>query len=297
MIVRDRPGLLGIALILHGSIVPKILGRLAVLAVISIGAVLLGRHAPGPMRLLGAAPFTLIGLALSIFMSFRNSACYDRWWEARKLWGELIIATRSFARQTDRLKASEREPLLIGLCAFAHGLAARLRERDEAAAIRPWRPGRDEAAPNPTDAVLAEVGAACGRLAAGRRISAIHYSVLEARLTEMSHVQAGCERIKSTPTPFAYWLLLHRTAHLFCLLLPFALAPSLGWWTPLLVVFIAYAFFGLDALGDELEDPFGEDDNDLPLDAMVRTIERELLFALGRTDLSPPLTPIRYRLT
>jgi putative membrane protein len=92
-------------------------------------------------------------------------------------------------------------------------------------------------------------------------------------------------------------LLLHRTALLFCLLLPFALAPTLGWWTPLLVLIVSYTFFGLDALGDQLEDPFGTDDNDLPLDAMVRTIERELLFAMGRAELPPPLTAVRYHLT
>ena len=110
-------------------------------------------------------------------------------------------------------------------------------------------------------------------------------------------MQAARERIKTTPLPFAYSLLLHRTALLFCVLLPFGLAPTLGWWTPLLVVIVSYTFFGLDALGDQLEDPFGHDDNDLPLDAMARMVERELLFSLGREDLPPPITPERYRLT
>lgn len=93
------------------------------------------------------------------------------------------------------------------------------------------------------------------------------------------------------------FLLLHRTAHLFCLFLPFALAPALGWWTPLLSVIVGYAFFGLDALGDELEDPFGEDDNDLALDAMSRTVERELLDAMGVSPLPDPVAPVRYHLT
>jgi putative membrane protein len=299
MIVRSRPGLLQIALAMHGSTLPKITGRLAVMALVSVGAVLLTRYHPGPMSRLGALPFTLIGLALSIFMSFRNGVCYERWWEARKLWGQLVIATRSFARQTAGLDAEVREPLLTGLCGFAHGLAARLRDKDELAAIAPWiaAPGEIGDGPNPTDAVLAGVGARCARMAADQTISPIHYSVLEIQLTELSHVQGGCERIKTTPVPFAYALLLHRTAHLFCLLLPFALAQALGWWTPLLVVIVSYTFFGLDALADELEDPFGADANDLPLDALVRTVERDLLYAMGRTDLPPPLEPRRYVLT
>ncbi|PIB89890.1 bestrophin family protein [Caulobacter sp. FWC2] len=298
MIVRDRPGLGEVLTAMHGSIVPKIAGRLLILAAISVGAVLLHRTLPEPMGHLGAMPFTLIGLALSIFMSFRNNACYDRWWEARKLWGRLIIAARSFARQTAVLDAEVREPLLLGLCGFAHGLAARLRDQDESAAIRPWIAADDEPEPpNPSDAVLAEVGAQCARLAAQKALSDIHYAVLDSQLSDLSQVQAGCERIKTTPLPFAYSLLLHRTALLFCLLLPFALAPALGWWTPLLVLIASYTFFGLDALGDQLEDPFGTDDNDLPLDALVRTVERELLHAIGRSDLPPPLAPLRYRLT
>jgi putative membrane protein len=280
---------------LHGSILPKVAVRLAVLAVISVGAVLLSLREPASMGRLAAMPFTLIGLALSIFMSFRNNACYDRWWEARRLWGQLIIASRAFARQVAIIEAPERERLLLSLCGFAHGLAARLRDGPEAARIAAWSDARDwSAAPNPTDAVLAEIGLVCARLMREGRIGDIHYSVLETQLTELSHVQGACERIKGTPLPFAYALLLHRTALFFCLMLPFALAPTLGWWTPLLVVIVSYTFFGLDALGDQLEDPFGEDPNDLALDAMVRTVERELLFALGRPDLPPPLAPVDY---
>jgi putative membrane protein len=299
MIVKGKPGLRDILLAVHGSIIGEIAGRLAILAAISVGAVLLALYHPAPIARLGAMPFTLIGLALSIFMSFRNNACYDRWWEARKLWGQLIITARVFARQAAILDDETRERLLTGLCGFTHGLAARLRDNDdEAALISAWSKAKDwSMAPNPTDAVLADVGLQCARLMAEGRISAIHYSVLESQLTELSHVQGGCERIKATPLPFAFALLLHRTAHLFCLLLPFALAPALGWWTPLLVVIVGYTFFGLDALGDQLEDPFGDDSNDLPLDAMVRIVERDLLFALGRTDLPPPRLPVGYVLT
>lgn len=109
----------------------------------------------------------------------------------------------------------------------------------------------------------------------------------------MGASQAICERIKNTPTPFAYSLLLHRTAWLFCLLLPFGLVSSLQLLTPIVVAIIAYTFFGLDALGDELEDPFGLADNDLPLNALVRSLERDVLEVLGE-PLPEPLLPQRY---
>ncbi|ATQ42857.1 bestrophin family protein [Caulobacter mirabilis] len=298
MIVGRWAGLFEVAFARQGSILPRIAVRLAVLGAISIVAVLAAERLPHVFERVNALPFTLLGLALSIFMSFRNNACYDRWWEARKLWGRLIIASRAFARQTRRLAPEAREPLLLGLAAFAGGLAARLRDQDEPAAIARWRPGEALApAPNPTDAVLSQVGADCARLADQGAMTPVHLATLELQLTELSHVQAGCERIRTTPLPFAYSLLLHRTAHLFCLLLPFALAHALGWWTPLLVLVVGYTFFGLDALGDQLEDPFGLEDNDLPLDALVRTVERDLLFSLGREDLPPLLEPVGYRLS
>ncbi|WP_445504429.1 bestrophin family protein [Microvirga sp. G4-2] len=298
MIVREKPRFWDILFAVRGSIVPRIAPHMAAMGLVSALAVLLVRWHPEVFAQLGAMPFTLIGIALSIFMSFRNNACYDRWWEARKLWGQLIIETRSFARQTMDLDLARREPLLLGLCGFAHGLAARLRNQDEASRIMPWV-GKNFAisGPNPTDAVLRQIGNQCVRLISNGTISDIRYSVLEQRLSTLSAVQAGCERIKATPLPFAYTLLLHRTAYLFCILLPFALAEALGWWTPLLVITVCYTFFGLDALGDELEEPFGLEMNDLPLDAMVRVIERELLDALGRTDLPPLLGPVDHRLT
>ena len=109
-------------------------------------------------------------------------------------------------------------------------------------------------------------------------------------------LQAGCERILTTPLPFAYTLLLHRCAWMFCVLLPFGLASSLGWGTPVLSAVLAYAFFGLDQLGEEMEEPFGLEPNDLPLDAMVRTIEIDQLAATGQQPLPEPLLPRDYLL-
>ncbi|AKV01368.1 putative membrane protein [Labilithrix luteola] len=90
--------------------------------------------------------------------------------------------------------------------------------------------------------------------------------------------------------PFAYSLLLHRTAYLFCLLLPFGLVGAVGLVTPLVAAVVAYTFFGLDALGDELEEPFGLSANDLPIDALARIVEIDLSDAMGVAP-PPPLEP------
>jgi putative membrane protein len=119
---------------------------------------------------------------------------------------------------------------------------------------------------------------------------------IDANVTSLTTVLAGCERIKNTPIPFTYNLLLHRTAYLYCFLLPFGLVDSIGFMTPLVVGIVSFTFFGLDALGDEIEEPFGMQPNNLALSSMCRTIERDLHAALGEKDLPEPLHPVKYLL-
>lgn len=175
-------------------------------------------------------------------------------------------------------------------------MIARLRHEDEAGAITPWV-SVDQAHPNLPDQVLQQLGARFSQLAEQGVISEWRYTQLETRLVSLSQVQASCERIKHTPLPFPYTLLLHRTIYLFCILLPFAMAEPLGWLTPVFTAIVSYTFFGLDEIGDDLEDPFGFDENDLPCNAIVRTLEREILAALGEVDLPPALEPVEYVLT
>lgn len=296
MIVRPKPNLIGILFSLKGSIAKRIALRSLLVTLLASVIVLVETWHPAYFSKVNATPFTLLGLSLSIFMSFRNNACYDRWWEGRKQLGQLIIELRSLIRQTQVLQnTAERERLLRELCGFAHALIARLRIEDESAATGPWvDEAIDSKHPNITDSLLQRIGARCSLFAERGQISEWRYTQLESRLVSLSQIQASCERIKSTPLPFPYTLLLHRTIYLFCILLPFAMAEPLGWLTPVFTAIVSYTFFGLDEIGDDLEDPFGFDENDLPCNAILRTIEREVLAVLGHTDLPPALEPIEY---
>src|SRR6478609_5817896 len=99
MIVRPRPGLLAILFTLHGSVLPQVAVKILLITLVACAVVAAERHWPELLSLnAGVAPFTLVGLALSIFLSFRNNACYDRWWEARRHWGSLIGEVRNLAR-------------------------------------------------------------------------------------------------------------------------------------------------------------------------------------------------------
>ena len=129
------------------------------------------------------------------------------------------------------------------------------------------------------------------------KISPQMVQVLEERIVSMSWVLAAAERIRFTPLPFAYSLLLHRTAYLFCILLPFGLVEACELWTPLVTGILAYTFFGLDALGDQLAAPFGREPNCMPLDSITRTIEISLLHAVGRKDVPEPILAENFTLS
>ena len=299
MIVHAKPNLLNVLITLKGSIARRIVRRTLMVSALASLIVLVETLHPAFYAKVSATPFTLLGLSLSIFMSFRNNACYDRWWEGRKAWGQVVIEVRSFIRASCVVAdAHQRRQLLQGLCGYAHALNARLRGEDEYKAAAAWVADAASLPPhNLSDGILQALGARISRLALEGQISEWRYMTLEQRLKGLSEAQAACERIKATPLPFPYTLLLHRTIYLFCVLLPFAMAEPLGWLAPLFTAIVSYTFFGLDAISDELEEPFGRDENDLPLDAIVRTVERDVLSALGSTELPPLLQPVDHVLS
>ena len=323
MIVRDRPSALQLLFTLRGSILPRIWTHLAVSTLLAV-LVTWTDGQFGHHRLhFTTTPFTLMGLPLAIFLGFRNNAAYDRYWEGRKQWGELVLRSRTLARQCLSLVAPNAshhaaphdgaaphpgEPhlrIIRRAIAYAHALRHRLRagtqDGDPEADVAPWLDAdewqRVRALPNVPHALMLEMGADLGRCLRTGRLDACLAPAIDASLSAMTGVAAACERIRGTPIPFSYTLLLHRTAYLYCFLLPFGLVDTIGYLTPVVSAIVAYTFFGLDALGDELEEPFRASDNGLPLDALCRTIEIDLRMALGERDLPPPLLPQNDRLS
>ena len=299
MIVRPHPNLLHVLIALKGSIARRIAKRSLMVTLLAAAIVLIESLHPDFFAKVSATPFTLLGLSLSIFMSFRNNACYDRWYEGRKAWGDIITETRSMIRETQVIKdEATRSSILRDLCGFAHGLNATLRRENVQQSAAPWLSRVPaEGGANFCDKILREVGRQCSQASETGQLNEWRYTLLANHLSVLSRALTTCDRIKTTPLPFPYTLLLHRTIYLFCILLPFAMAESLGWMTPLFMAIVSYTFFGLDAISDELEDPFGHDENDLPLDALVRVIERDILDALGVGPLPPLLEPVDFVLT
>ena len=299
MIVRPRPKAWQLLFIMRGSIVPHIWRQVLMITVIAGAIVTFERL--GILRIppIGALPFSLMGIALSIFAGFRNSACYDRWWEARKILGQLVIEARNLSRQAQvYVKAADRDAaagLSTLTIAFASALRHHLRETSGEADLQRWLAPdavREVVARrNVPNALLDRLGGIVADLLRRGVITDRIVQILEDRIAALSAVLAACERIKATPLPYAYTLLLHRTCYAFCMLLPFGLMDSAGLATPLFAAVVSYTFFGLDILGEELERPFGDDDNALPLDAICRTVEISVLETTGLGPVPEPLGP------
>ena len=275
----------------RGSVLPEILPRLVALLLLS-GLIVFFRGQFFEYKIsLNPAPFTLIGLALAIFLGFRNNASYDRFWEGRKLWGALLIDTRSLVRQAVTMSGlppgSESVTHFTRLLiAFTYALKHQLRQTNPAPDLERLLPPDLARAVQKTKfrpiRLLQEMGTWVQQLKTEGAIDSITQTAFDHNLNQLSYVVGGCERIASTPIPYTYSVLLHRTVYIYCFLLPFGLVDSIGWMTPIMVVFVGYTFIALDAIVNEIEEPFGEEPNDLALNTMSQTIETSLLEMIGQ---------------
>jgi putative membrane protein len=295
---------------MRGSILSRIWKSLLVTTLLAIAVTFTGGALLHHKITLTTIPFTLMGLPLAIFLGFRNNSAYDRYWEGRKLWGELVLRSRNFARQCQSLigpaslepggATDVRTRMIHRTIAFAHALRHHLRGSDGSEELKPlltmdeWR--RIVNASHKPHFLMERMGEDLRRCLNDGRIDSVLMASLDSTLCAMVAAGAACERIRNTPIPFSYTLLLHRTAYLYCFLLPFGLVDSIGFMTPFVVAIVAYTFFGLDALGDEIEEPFGMSANDLPLEAICRAIEINLRESLGEKNIPRPSAPVDYQL-
>ncbi|MDF1727362.1 MAG: bestrophin family ion channel [Sulfitobacter sp.] len=301
MIVRDHPSSLQLFIVMQGSIVPKVIGKIVGIAFLTTAVLFVDMYVVA-LPHISIAAMGIFGVALSLFLGFRNNAAYDRWWEARKLWGAMIADVRNLGRHMCIFvgKGTDRARILSCAVAFAHLHRGFLRDVDVKADIVDWI-GADNAdemlsQQNPADAALRSMADQIGTLHGQDAISGFGQLTISQTLSSLAISQAGCERILTTPLPFVYSLLIRRTTYLYCWLLPFALIESTGAFAPILAGVVAYMFFGLQTVTNELELPFQNVQNGLPLDAMCRVIEISVSEALDR-PAPKPLKAVDYILT
>lgn len=246
-------------------------------------------------------PLTLFGSVLALFLGFRDNSAYQRWWEGRILWGAMINASRNLSREARNFLPIEeahdmRRTIVLRQIAYVNALRCQLRKQPVDEQVLKFL-SRGEAEP-----ALSRTNVANGLLdGTGRRIDdarrtgwidTIQQARMESTMVDIANAQGGMERLKNTPLPNQYRFFPTLFTHMFCILLPIGLVETLGFATPLGSTVAGLMFLAVLQIGDDLVDPFANTVHDVPLAAMCRTIEIDLLQSIG--DQAPsPLTPVK----
>lgn len=246
---------------------------------------------------LNPSVFAILGISLAIFHGFCNNAAYDRFWEGRKLWGTLVWLSRNIARQVltlPNVSMAEKQAFIRHQIAFVHSLRQQLRGEDNTANLQRLLTVEEQQAVVGQNFIALSLTQIMGQMLANwqaeQKIDVWQWQSLDTTLGEIAHIQAGCERINNTPIPYAYFVLLHRTVYLYCFMLPFGLGNAIGWVTPFVVSFVGYTFMALNEIVDEISEPFGTGENELPLGMMCDTIETQLAM-LSHQQFAPEQKP------
>ena len=281
---------------IRGSLVREIFVRVALCVAWSAGVVAFHKHVHDVS--MPSLLHTLMGVALGMLLVFRTSSSYDRFWEGRKLWGGIVNETRNLIRGAS-VHLKDDPALLARLtrwtAAFPWAAMHSLRGTDglgPQAHELPAAQAREAMDAQSTVLAVATNITRCLREARDKAlISDIILASLDQNIQQLVDYIGGCERIRKTPMPFAYAVHLRRALVLYCFTLPFAMVETFGWTTVVDVLVLAYTFFGIEEIGVEIEGPFGDDDNDLPLEDICETIHKNLYALAGIEKLNRDALP------
>ena len=282
---------------IRGSMVREIFGRVAGVVVWSALVVVFYKFG-NPIVGIPPTVHGLVGVALGLLLVFRTNASYDRFWEGRKAWGGIVNETRNLARAAVVNLAGDRtlrDEVVRWTIAWAYAAKECLRGRKDLGPIASELPTEEVGGVLSSDHVpLAVATRITATLAEARDrglISDYVYMQLDRNVEQLIDNIGICERIHTTPLPFAYVVHVRRALILYCVALPFALVQEFGWATILDTLVVAYIFFGIEEIGVEIEDPFGHDDNDLPLDDLCDKIEKNLADLIRDDSPTAALVP------
>lgn len=227
--------------------------------------------------------FSLLGVILSILLVFRTNSAYDRWWEARKQWGALVNNTRNLAIYVQAMFPKEdktvRRFMATHISNFCLALVEHLRDGtklDKLIYLTEEDIKEYESKGHIPNHIALEI---MERLAEAHRRGEINegdYINIKAQHQSLLDILGACERIKKTPIPFSYAVYLKIFITAYGVLLPFALLNIFHLWTIPIAAFVFFALIGVELLGEEIEDPFGLDCNDLPTGDIAHTIKNNV---------------------
>ncbi len=274
----------GTAFKLKGSVIPAVMSKVILCSGFGVLISVLAdwKWVSGWPTLGNVVPSIVLGLLLV----FRTNTAYERFWEGRKAWGTLVNTVRNLTRRiwvfvdetslSDRVHKVEALKLVVG---FAIAMKLHLRQEALGQELYHWIGDRQatlQDAQNPPLMIAFWIEDYLQQQYQQRRVDLYQVTTLNALLDTMVDTLGACERILKTPMPMAYAIHLKQLLLIYCLLLPFQMVGEIGYWTGPIVGLVSFTLFGIEEIGLEIENPFGLDDNDLPLDEICRTMGRNV---------------------
>jgi putative membrane protein len=218
---------------------------------------------------------SMLGFVISLLLVFRTNTAYDRWWEGRKLWGSLVNNSRNLSMKLSAVLAEENDRLFFkkAVPLFADALMHHLRKTPfHFEGDADWPPLKQQGIGHRPNEVARLMYQKVLDLHSARKLSSEQLLFLNAELQSFAEVCGACERIRNTPIPYSYSAFIKKFIFFYVLTLPLGFVFSLGYAVVPVVVFIFYVLASLELIAEEIEDPFGTDENDLPLEQIAENI-------------------------
>ncbi len=219
---------------------------------------------------------SVLGFVISLLLVFRTNTAYDRWWEGRKLWGTLTNISRNLAIKLNAYVKSDEDRAFFRLMIpnFAFALKNHLRENEDFHELDPVLDlKRDKHLPNQ---IASKIFDRLGDLQEQKKLSGDQMLILNEEFRTFTDVCGACERIKNTPIPYTYSVFIKKFIFLYVITLPLGWVYNLGYFIIPVVIFILYAFTSLEIIAEEIENPFGTDADDLPIDQICHNIRKHV---------------------
>jgi ion channel-forming bestrophin family protein len=273
----------GMAFRYRGSVIPEILPRVLLCGIFGLFICFLNY-----LKLSVSFPILEVvipNLVLGLLLVFRTNTAYERYWEGRKAWGSIITNIRNLARQIlVTIQITQPEPKKIEalnlLGAFA--IACKLHLRHEPISpqleplLSPYQYQKLQTMNHPPLEIMFWLSEYLQTSHTQGYLNIYQLSSMGTLVNSLVESIGACERIQNTPIPLAYAIHLKQLLLIYCLSLPFQMVEQVGWLTPIIVVLISFTLLGIEEIGIQIEDPFGQDANDLPLDRICNNILRNL---------------------
>ncbi|HRP52308.1 MAG TPA: bestrophin family ion channel [Fluviicola sp.] len=221
--------------------------------------------------------YSIMGFVISLLLVFRTNTAYDRWWEARKKWGEMVNDTRNFSVKLSVFSLSQEDRSFFArhIGNFPVSCKEHLRKGVDFSMLNLTPEERDylTQCQHVPAGIVALLNQRLQELKESGQLSEQDVIRLDVNLNALLNEIGACERIKNTPIPYSYSLFFKKFIFAYVVTLPFAFVVSFGYFASIISTFIYYVFVSIEVLAEEIEDPFGTDDNDLPTDELAEKIQ------------------------